>query len=78
MALVEEEAEAVRAVFRYLVDLPLAPVAAALEHDGVPYRPGRRWTKDAVRDIWRRRRMYLGWPSASGASRSDPGRIWPS
>jgi hypothetical protein len=60
LEIVPEEAEAVRAVFRYLAEMPLAQVAAALEHDAVPYRPGRRWTKDAVRDLWRRRRMYVG------------------
>jgi len=57
---VPDEAEAVRAVFRYLAEMPLSKVATALEADGVPYRPGRRWTKDRVRDVFRRRRMYLG------------------
>jgi hypothetical protein len=60
-------------VFRYLPEMPLSQVAAALERDGVPYRPGRRWTKDAVRDIWRRRRLYLGFAIRKRSLEERPG-----
>ena len=73
LEIVEEEAEAVRAVFRYLAEMPLSQVATMLEQDGVPYRPGRRWTKDAVRDIGRRRRMYVGMAIRKRSLEERPG-----
>ena len=68
-----EEAEAVQAVFHYLAEMPLSQVAAALNRDGVPYRGGRLWTKDAARDIWRRRRMYVGMAIRKRSVEERPG-----
>lgn len=73
LAIVDEEADAVRAVFALLAEMPMGQVASALERDGVPYRPNRRWTKDAVRDIWRRRRMYLGMAIRKRSLEERPG-----
>jgi site-specific DNA recombinase len=73
LAVVDEEAEVIRAVFERLAEMPMGQVAAALERDGVPYRPGSRWTKDAVRDIWRRRRMYVGFAIRKRSLEERPG-----
>ncbi len=73
LEIVPEEADAVRAVFRYLAELPLSQVAAALNRDGLPYRGGRLWTKDAARDIWRRGRMYVGMAIRKRRAEERPG-----
>ena len=73
LEVVPDQAEAVRAVFRYLAEMPLSQVAAALNRRGVPYRGGRLWTKDAARDIWRRRRMYVGMAIRKRSAEERPG-----
>ncbi len=62
-----------RDVFRLLADMPLSQVAEALNRDGVPYRAGRLWTKDAARDIWRRRRLYVGMAIRKRSLEERPG-----
>jgi site-specific DNA recombinase len=73
LEIVPEEADAVRRAFAALVDVPMSEAAAALNRDGVPYRAGRHWTKDAVRDLWRRRRMYMGYAVRKRSTDERPG-----
>ncbi len=70
---VPDEADAIRRLFSLLAEMPLSEVAAALNREGVPYRAGRLWTKDAARDIWRRRRMYVGMAIRKRSLEERPG-----
>ncbi len=57
--IVPEEAEVVRRVFRELNRHSLVDVARTLDAEGVPHR-GNGWTRESVKDIVRRERVYLG------------------
>lgn len=57
---VPEEAEIVRRVFRELAQRPFSKIADLLNAEGVPHRTVRAWTKNAVKDLWRRREVYRG------------------
>jgi len=59
LVLDHEEAETVRRVFRELTGLSLVEVAHLLDAEGVPHR-GNGWTRESVKDILRRERVYLG------------------
>ena len=59
LEVVPEEAAIVRRVWTELADHSLAEVAEALNRDGVAHRGP--WTREAVKDIWRRGRFYLGY-----------------
>jgi DNA invertase Pin-like site-specific DNA recombinase len=58
LVVVPEEAAIVRRVWHELADHSLGEVAEILNRDGVPHRG--IWTREAVKDILRRGRMYLG------------------
>jgi DNA invertase Pin-like site-specific DNA recombinase len=58
LVVVPDEAAIVRRVWAELADHSLAEVADALNRDGVAHRGP--WTREAVKDIWRRGRFYLG------------------
>lgn len=60
LVVVPEEAEVVRRVWAELEHHSLIEVADLLNREGVPRRGGL-WTRDAVKDISRRGRMYLGY-----------------
>lgn len=60
LEIVAEEAEVVRRVWRDLVTTPTAKIAKTLQAEGVKRRTDDPWTKDAVKDIVRRGRFYLG------------------
>jgi hypothetical protein len=60
LEIVEEEAEVVRRIWRDLVTTPTAVIAKTLQAEGVKRRTDDPWTKDAVKDIVRRGRFYLG------------------
>lgn len=60
LEIVEAEAEIVRRVWRDLVTTPTAVIAKTLQAEGVKRRTDDPWTKDAVKDIVRRGRFYLG------------------
>ena len=60
LEIVPEEAEIVRRVWRELAHRSTAEVADVLNREGVPHRRQRPWSKDAVKDLWRRGRVYLG------------------
>jgi hypothetical protein len=60
LLIVPEEAEVVRRVWAELEHHSLIEVADLLNREGVPRR-GAYWTRDAVKDISRRGRMYLGY-----------------
>jgi DNA invertase Pin-like site-specific DNA recombinase len=59
LVLVPEEAAIVRRVWRELVEQSLGEVAEVLNREGIPHRT--IWTRDAVKDIWRRGRFYRGY-----------------
>jgi DNA invertase Pin-like site-specific DNA recombinase len=60
LRIVEGEAEVVVRIWRDLAYQSQEQVARALNAEGVPSRSGRPWTKDMIKDIWRRGRFYLG------------------
>ncbi len=58
LVVVPEEAAIVRRVWQLLVQYPYAEVAERLNREGVPHRGP--WSREAVRDIVRRGRVYTG------------------
>ena len=58
---VPEEAEVVKDIFRLLAQRSSTDVTDELNSRGISHRDGRPWSKQAVRDVWRRRRLYLGY-----------------
>jgi DNA invertase Pin-like site-specific DNA recombinase len=60
LAIIESEAEVVRRVWRDLVSMSTAEIARTLQAEGVRRRTVEPWTKDAVKDIVRRGRFYIG------------------
>ncbi len=72
---VPEEAAIVRRVWAELADHSLAEVAERLNRDGVPHRGP--WTREAVKDIYRRGRFYLGYVVEKRGRDERPGRHEP-
>ena len=60
LVIAPDEAAIVRRVWLELTHHSLAEVAELLNLDGVPRREGGAWTRESVKDIVRRGRMYLG------------------
>ncbi len=75
LALVPEEAAAVRRVWQLLVQHPYAEVAAILNREGVPHRGP--WSREAIRDIVRRGRVYTGLVVEHRGHDERPGRHEP-
>jgi DNA invertase Pin-like site-specific DNA recombinase len=76
LAVVPEEAEVVRRVWQELEQHSLIEVAELLNREGVPRR-GALWTRDAVKDIYRRGRLYLGYVVEKRGRDERPGRHEP-
>ncbi len=75
LEIVPEEATIVRRVWHELVQRSLIEVAELLNREGVPHRGA--WTRDAVKDIARRGRMYLGFVVEKRGRDERPGRHEP-
>ena len=71
------EAVVVRRIWTDLVEYSLIDVAERLNRDGVPPRTGGIWTRDAVKDIVRRGRLYLGYVVEKRGRDERPGRHVP-
>ena len=61
LEILSDEADIVRCIWRELRMNSLDGVADVLNRDAVPRREGGPWTRDAVKDVWRRGRFYLGY-----------------
>ena len=70
-----EKAAVVRRVWQELAQRSLAEVAELLNREGVPHRGV--WTRDAVKDIARRGRVYLGFVVEKRGRDERPGRHEP-
>jgi DNA invertase Pin-like site-specific DNA recombinase len=75
LAIVPEEAAVVRRVWHELVEQPYSEVAERLNRDGVPHRGP--WTREAIRDIVRRGRVYTGLVVEKRGRDERPGRHEP-
>jgi DNA invertase Pin-like site-specific DNA recombinase len=75
LVVVPEEAAIVRRVWHELAQRSLAEVAELLNREGVPHRGV--WTREAVKDIARRGRMYLGFVVEKRGRDERPGRHEP-
>jgi hypothetical protein len=60
LEVIEHEKKIVQRVWQDLAHKPQDQVARDLNAEGVRRRTDAPWTKDAVKDIWRRGRFYLG------------------
>lgn len=60
LEVVPEEAEVVRRIWTEVATRSTSEIAAGLNRDGIRHRADRPWTRDAVKDIIRRGRLYLG------------------
>ena len=72
LVVVPEEARAVRRVWQLVVTYPYAGVAAILNREGVPHRGP--WSREAIRDIVRRGRVYTGLVVEHRGHDERPGR----
>lgn len=61
LEVVPEEAAVVRRIWEELPTRSTQEIADRLNRDGVSHRVDRPWTRDAVKDIVRRGRFYLGY-----------------
>jgi DNA invertase Pin-like site-specific DNA recombinase len=75
LLVVPEEAEAVRRVWQELEKLSLIQVADLMNREGVPHRGP--WSRESVKDIARRGRMYLGFVVEKRGRDERPGRHEP-
>lgn len=73
LEIVETEAAVVRRVFADLALHSFAAIADRLTAAG-ELRRSRPWTEDGVKDIWRRRRVYLGFVVHRRGLEERPGR----
>ena len=72
--IVEPEAEVVRRIWRELPSKSTNQIAHDLQRDGVRRRVDEPWTRDAVKDIVRRGRFYLGFVVYRRGAEEHPGR----
>lgn len=72
LVIVPEEAAIVRRVFRELTRHSYAEVAELMTREGL-LRGGRPWTRDSVKDIVRRARVYLGYVVEKRGREERPG-----
>ena len=61
LEIVEPEAAVVRRVWRDALVMPADEIVRGLKRDGVKRRTDEPWTRDAVKDILRRGRVYAGY-----------------
>lgn len=73
LEILEAEASVVRGLFADLAHHSFAAIAERLTAAG-QLRRGRPWTEDGVKDIWRRRRVYLGFVVSRRGLDERPGR----
>jgi DNA invertase Pin-like site-specific DNA recombinase len=74
LAIVEREADVIRRIWAELADRPTEDIADRLNRDGIAHRMDRPWTRDAVKDIVRRGRFYLGLVTYHRGAEERPGR----
>jgi DNA invertase Pin-like site-specific DNA recombinase len=67
LVVVEEEATVVRRVFALLTHHPFAETGRILNDEG--RQRGRPWSKESVKDLWRRRRLYRGYVTRRAGKR---------
>ena len=77
LVIAPDEAAVVRRVWHELTQHSLAEVAELLNLDGVPHRQGGAWTRESVKDVVRRGRMYLGLVVEKRGRDERPGRHEP-
>jgi DNA invertase Pin-like site-specific DNA recombinase len=75
LVIAPEEAAVVRRVWHELASRSLVDVAGLMNRQGVPHRGV--WTRDSVKDIWRRGRFYLGLVVEKRGRDERPGRHEP-
>jgi len=75
LVIVPEEAAIVRRVWHELAQRSLVDVADLMNREGVPHRGA--WTRESVKDIARRGRMYLGFVVEKRGRDELPGRHEP-
>ncbi len=75
LLIVPDEAEVVRRIWRDLASHSLAEIADQLNRDGVAH--DGPWTREAVKDIYRRGRVYLGLVVEKRGRDERPGRHEP-
>ncbi|MGC8634196.1 MAG: recombinase family protein [Candidatus Limnocylindrales bacterium] len=72
--IVPEEAAVVRRIWHALVSHSYEEVAEILNREGVPHRDRGPWSREAIRDIVRRGRMYAGFVVEHRGRDERPGR----
>lgn len=77
LRVVEHEAELVRRIWRDVATKSMDQIAGDLQREGVSRRVNSPWTREAVRDIIRRGRFYLGYAVAGRGVEERPGRHAP-
>lgn len=74
LVIVPGEAEVVRRVFEMLERSPFSEIADQLNREGVRHREVRAWTVNAIKDLWRRREVYIGNVATRRGAEVRPGQ----
>jgi DNA invertase Pin-like site-specific DNA recombinase len=74
LEVVPEEAAVVLRIWTELPTTPTEEIAQGLNRDGIRHRADRPWTRDAVKDIVRRGRFYLGFVTHRRGAEERPGK----
>lgn len=74
LEVVDHEADVVRRIWAEVATRSTDEIAAGLNRDGIRHRAERPWTRDAVKDIIRRGRFYLGLVTHRRGAEERPGR----
>ena len=77
LIVVPEEATIIQRIWIDLVEHSLGELAELLNREGVEHRERGTWTREAVKDIVRRGRMYLGYAVEKRGGDEQPGRHQP-
>ena len=77
LVIVPDEAAVVRRVWNELAQRSLVEVADLMNREGMPHRDRGVWTRESVKDIARRGRMYLGFVVEKRGRDERPGRHEP-
>jgi DNA invertase Pin-like site-specific DNA recombinase len=73
MEIVESEAQIIRRIFGDLASISFVRVCRDLNAEDI-LRRGERWTIDSVKDVWRRRRLYVGFVEWKRGLEERPGQ----
>ena len=74
LEIVPEEAVVVRRVFALLASHPFSETAEIMQREGIKRRASGPWTTAAIKDLYRRRKFYIGMVTSGRGAEDRQGR----